>query len=71
MIVLDTNVVSELMRDSPQRQVLSWLDAFFPSTVLPSVYTPQLWLVAALLTSMALLELELHGHSGYSLSGCH
>lgn len=26
MIVLDTNVVSEIMRDSPRREVLEWLD---------------------------------------------
>ena len=26
MIVLDTNVISEVLRDSPDRNVLSWLD---------------------------------------------
>ncbi len=27
MILLDTNVLSELMRPSPEQKVLSWLDA--------------------------------------------
>ena len=26
MVVLDTNVVSELMRETPRREVLAWLD---------------------------------------------
>ena len=26
MFVLDTNVISELMRDSPHSEVLAWLD---------------------------------------------
>lgn len=33
MIVLDTNVVSELMRTSPDTAVLRWMDAQSPSTL--------------------------------------
>ena len=39
MIVLDTNVVSELMRDSPQPQVLSWLDDQLASTLFVTAIT--------------------------------
>ena len=33
MIVLDTNVLSELMRPAPSPQVLAWLDAQTPDTL--------------------------------------
>lgn len=39
MIVLDTNVVSELMRSSPQPQVLSWLDDQLASTLFVTAIT--------------------------------
>lgn len=39
MIVLDTNVVSELMRDAPQPQVLSWLDDQLASTLFVTAIT--------------------------------
>ena len=39
MIVLDTNVVSELMRGSPQPQVLSWLDDQLASILLVTAIT--------------------------------
>ena len=31
MIILDTNVVSEIMRDNPRREVLGWLDVHLAS----------------------------------------
>ena len=39
MIVLDTNVVSELMRDHPQAQVLFWLDDQPASTLFVTAIT--------------------------------
>jgi len=33
MIVLDTNVISELMRSTPDSNVISWLDALSPEIV--------------------------------------
>ncbi len=39
MIVLDTNVVSELMRDRPQLRVLSWLDDQLASTLFVTAIT--------------------------------
>ena len=33
MIILDTNVLSELMRPAPSPQVLAWLDAQTPDTL--------------------------------------
>ena len=33
MVVVDTNVISELMRDRPSRIVLAWFDAQPPSTL--------------------------------------
>ena len=43
MIVLDTNVVSELMRPAPSAQLLAWMDAQTPDTLwLTSVNTAEL-----------------------------
>ena len=39
MIVLDTNVVSELMRDRPQPEVLAWLDRQPVSTLFVTAIT--------------------------------
>ncbi|HEX4559691.1 MAG TPA: type II toxin-antitoxin system VapC family toxin [Mycobacterium sp.] len=39
MIVLDTNVVSELMRDAPEPRVASWVDRFSASDVLVTAVT--------------------------------
>ncbi|MEB3981509.1 type II toxin-antitoxin system VapC family toxin [Mycobacterium sp. 663a-19] len=39
MIVLDTNVLSELMRKAPERRVASWVDAFPASDVLVTAVT--------------------------------
>ena len=39
MIVLDTNVVSELMRNSPQAEVIEWLDRRVRSTLFISAVT--------------------------------
>ena len=39
MFVLDTNVVSEFMRDSPNPEVLAWLDAQFTGTLFVTAIT--------------------------------
>ena len=39
MIVLDTNVVSELMRKAPEPRVVSWVDRFSVSDVLVTAVT--------------------------------
>lgn len=39
MIVLDTNVVSELMRIAPEPRVVSWVDRFPASDVMVTVVT--------------------------------
>ncbi len=39
MIILDTNVISELMRDSPAHNVLTWLDAQLNSTLFVTAVT--------------------------------
>lgn len=39
MIVLDTNVVSELMRKTPERGVISWVDRFSAAEVLVTAVT--------------------------------
>lgn len=44
MIVLDTNVISELMRPAPSRQVIEWLDRQSPEAI---------WL-----TSISVLEIR-------------
>lgn len=50
MIVLDTNVVSELMRGSPQQTVLAWFGAQSPSSLFVTTVTE-----AEILTGIALL----------------
>ena len=50
MIVLDTNVISELMRDSPQQTVLTWFDAQPTSSLFVTTITE-----AEILTGIALL----------------
>jgi predicted nucleic acid-binding protein len=50
MIVLDTNVISELMRDSPQQTVLTWFGAQPASSLFVTTVTE-----AEILTGIALL----------------
>ena len=50
MIVLDTNVVSELMRDSPQQAVRAWFRAQSASSLFVTTVTE-----AEILTGIALL----------------
>ena len=50
MIVLDTNVVSELMRDSPQQAVLAWFRAQPASSLFVTTVTE-----AEVLTGIAIL----------------
>ena len=50
MIVLDTNVISELMRDSPQQTVLTWFDAQPTSSLFVTTVTE-----AEIFTGIALL----------------
>ena len=50
MIVLDTNVVSELMRTTPQAEVLAWLDDQPTSTLFVTTITE-----AEILTGIAIL----------------
>ena len=50
MIVLDTNVVSELMRDSPQQAVRDWFRAQSASSLFVTTVTE-----AEILTGIALL----------------
>ena len=50
MIVLDTNVVSELMRSNPQPEVFAWLDDQPTSTLFVTTITE-----AEILTGVALL----------------
>ncbi len=50
MIVLDTNVISELMRGSPQQTVLTWFDAQPTSSLFVTTVTE-----AEILTGIALL----------------
>lgn len=50
MIILDTNVISELMRDTPQQTVLDWLDAQSASSLFVTTITE-----AEILTGIALL----------------
>ena len=39
MIILDTNVVSEIMRDNPRREVLKWLDDHLASELFITAIT--------------------------------
>ena len=39
MIILDTNVVSEIMRDSPRREVLQWMDDHLTSELFITAIT--------------------------------
>ena len=50
MIVLDTNVVSELMRTTPEPEVLAWLDDQPTSTLFVTTITE-----AEILTGIAIL----------------
>ena len=50
MIVLDTNVISELMRNSPQQAVLTWFDTQSTSSLFVTTVTE-----AEILTGIALL----------------
>ena len=50
MIVLDTNVVSELMRSTPRSEVLSWLDDHLTSSLFVTAVTE-----AEILTGIALV----------------
>ena len=50
MIVLDTNVVSELMRSTPRSEVLSWLDDQLTSSLFVTAVTE-----AEILTGIALV----------------
>lgn len=50
MFVLDTNVISELMRDSPHSEVLAWLDNQLTSTLFVTTITE-----AEIRTGIALL----------------
>ena len=50
MIVLDTNVVSELMRKDPQAEVLAWLDVQPTSMLFVTAVTE-----AEILTGVAIL----------------
>ena len=50
MIILDTNVISELMRDSPEQMVLAWLDAQPANSLFVTTITE-----AEILTGIALL----------------
>jgi len=50
MIVLDTNVISELMRDCPAQTVMSWLDDQFASTLFVTAVTEsEIWTGISLL----------------------
>ncbi|MDE0481255.1 MAG: type II toxin-antitoxin system VapC family toxin [Candidatus Poribacteria bacterium] len=60
MIVLDTNVVSELMRDSPQQTVLAWFGAQPASSLFVTTVTE-----AEILTGIALLP---YGRRRHGLS---
>ena len=51
MIVLDTNVISELMRDSPQQTVLAWFGAQPASSLFVTTVTE-----AEILSGIALLS---------------
>ena len=52
MIVLDTNVISELMRDRPAQAVLTWLDDQFASTLFVTAVTEsEIWTGIAFLPS--------------------
>lgn len=50
MIVVDTNVISELMRANPEQLVLDWIDAQFVSSLFVTAITE-----AEILTGLALL----------------
>ena len=50
MIVLDTNVISELMRSNPEQAVLTWLDARSVNSLFVTTITE-----AEILTGIALL----------------
>lgn len=50
MIVLDTNIISELMRDGPQQTVLTWFDVQPTSSLFVTTITK-----AEILTGIALL----------------
>lgn len=50
IIILDTNVISELMRDNPQQTVLDWLDTQSASSLFLTTITE-----AEILTGIALL----------------
>ncbi len=50
MFILDTNVISELMRDSPHQKVLAWIDDQFTSALFVTAITE-----AEIRTGIALL----------------
>ncbi|MGH6949470.1 MAG: type II toxin-antitoxin system VapC family toxin [Vitreimonas sp.] len=51
MILLDTNVISEIMRPAPSRQALGWLDRHFARCAISSVTVLELRIGVALLPS--------------------
>ena len=52
MIILDTNVLSELIRSEPDKNVITWLDALPPSEIATtSITTAELWYGVAKLPS--------------------
>jgi len=52
MIILDTNVISEVLRPKCDARVLAWLDAQFPETLyLTAINTAELWAGIAIMPS--------------------
>ncbi|CCE09612.1 putative Plasmid stability protein stbB [Bradyrhizobium sp. STM 3843] len=50
MILLDTNVISEVLKSAPARQVIDWLDANFSNTAISSIAIFELGAGLALLS---------------------
>ena len=43
MILLDTNVISELMRPQPEPRVLAWADGLDPADVMAELFAGRVW----------------------------
>jgi predicted nucleic acid-binding protein len=60
VIVLDTNVVSELIRKAPEPRVLSWVDRFSASDVLITAITAAELMYGVARTAQGRRKQELH-----------
>lgn len=70
MFVLDTNVISELMRDSPHSEVLAWLDKQLASALFVTTITEAEIRTVFLLSSFPKLAGEERGSRIIDMTTC-